>query len=693
MAIEPYVKALNENSYNAQELTHLDRFLESYNGRTLFEHIAHSRNPIVAFNDTFSRFAVLLKTTPPMHDEKAIFGLVLMQGFAIMVNKLVTDSSEATLLDMINDPMKYFSFLQPDIQTEMIPLLDMFNPVVDIPKMIRNARLLHDISKLTTGYASLSQMTQAGLKDTINTLAQSPLYAAHRNNSYHYSAARWSAEKLKTLTSTFVSNYAAEFIPSVETASSLRLIAFASAISHINIDNLFYPAAQQKEEHLFLLHTIYQSANETVKKEIVGLIETFVIKHKKDIPTLNIITKTLMPAPLGSWDPLPHSDTPALLSQLSASSIKILMDDTSTLIADPEARINYFIKQLSVMDGKDFTLAREANTSDGQWRADCLLATFIALGAVPQVKALVIKMSTSDDYADKNIKALISSPKTTLVPTDARSGFLNHLSGLAYLNAYAINRPLYKLDVTSSPPMHVSTLIRSLLDVGIRQIQIASRIKQCTSTLFTNVQEIFVEKQLNDATLHYFLTMPSLSEMPFELIIKARGLLPGPLTLASEVNKKACADYLVDAIPHLLPNNDDEYHFDKKNGNPFHLYLNTEPDPSLRITRLQNALMKPEAPNVVWILFGIGSYSFDIYLFAKCIKPGYFTVNGCGDLALLKEEIPSVVDMHAITTHVVLTSPNTSTKSITTKDTKTPETQYQKINIIPSSQKTVENKF
>lgn len=646
MAIEPYVKALQSGSYHAAELTDLDLFLESYNGRTLFEHMAEGVNYINDFNDTFVRFGKLVAERQPSLETAALYALAFKEGLAILVNTLVYNNNESTLRDMINSPSKYFTFLSDQTHAELMPLLNSFIPEVELPKMIRQARLLHDISKITKSYSTLDEISQAALKSTLMSLA--------------------------------------------ETHSSLRLRAFASAIGQVNIQDLFNLEAPQKAEHLFLLQIIYQSANDTLKKEIIALIDKIISNHAKDIPTLNIIIQTIMPTPLGAWNELPHQETTPLLSHLSSSSINTLMKAGWQILSDPLAQ-EYYQKQLTAM-GRDeyFILTRDKLTSSEQWKAACLLACFIGLGDVSQVKSVVIKLSSVQDYADKTLKSLISSPKCILVPLDPCTGFVDHLAGIAYLHHYAPSRPLYKLDVSKIPPALVSSLISQLLDLGIRHIRLESTVHQPSSTLFTQAQELLVEKEITQATLHYFLFMPSQGETPFDLIIKPTGSIPGPLTLSSTAHKKICANYLVQALPSLLITQDGEYHFNSKATHPARLDM-TADNRDDRIPQLQKALSSPDAPSFVWILFdnstqALNRYCYDIHLYADHIEPGFFTRNGCGNVNLLRQHIPSTIDMHATTSRVALTSPSSSAASSSS-------TQSEKQAVLHSSRKPVENKF
>lgn len=690
MAIETYVKALQSGSYNAEELTHLDLFLESYNGRTLFEYMADGVNYINDFNDTFVRFGRLIAERQPSPETAALYALAFKEGLAILVNKLVYNNNESTLLDMINSPSKYFTFLSAQTHEELMPVLSNFIPEVELPKMIRQASLLHDISKITKSYSTLDEISQAALKSSLMNLAESPLYAAHRNVSASHQLARLGVQTIKSLSATWAPSSIADLVPSTETQSRLRLTAFASAIGQVNIDHLIYLTHQQKSEHVFLLQIIYQSGQEPVKKEIAALMDQIIANHAKDIPTLNIIVQTIMPAPLGLWDELPHQETIALLSHLSTTSIHTLMKAACQSLSDPEAQ-DYYKKQLAAIGKEEyFILTRDNQTPPEQWKAACLLACFVGLGDIRQVKSVVIKLSDVAYYADKTLKTLISSPKSILVPLDPRTGFVNHVAGIAYLHHYALSRPLYKLDVSKIPPAIVSSLISQLLDLGIRYIRLETTVHQPSSTLFTQAQELLVEKEITQATLHYFLFMPSQGETPFDLIIKPTGSIPGPLTLWSTAHKKICANYLVQALPSLLTSQDGEYHFNSKAAHPSRLDM-TADKTDHRIPQLQKALSSADAPSFVWILFDnstqeLNRYCYDIHLYADHIEPGFFTRNGCGNVDLLKQHIPSTIDMHATTSRVALTSPSLSAASSSS-------TQSAKQAVYSTPKKPVENKY
>lgn len=602
MAIKLHVDALQAGKYDASLISDLRHFLASYDGLTLFEHLVKHDNYLDYFNQTFIRFATLAAEQSLTPNTKALYGAVLKDGFAILVHRLVQDISTQALSEIIKHPNKSFSILNDDILSSMMPLLDDFIPEAQIPEMLRHENLLQNVAHIIQPYSTLYDLSQATLQSSFIELAK-------------------------------------------DSPDSKHLLDFSNAIGCINIDNFSNLTTKQIEEHLFLLHIMYQSANESLRNDIAHTMDAFITRYAKDNHTLKVILNSVLPSTM---------DTKALLPQLSAASIEILMKAGVHLLENDQAKIFYHQQLTLRRSQREFTLTREAHANNEQWQAACLLAIFFSLPHVTDIKKILIPISTLTDYGDSHLKFIITSPKVIFTLMDLTPAYsLELASPLAYFNNYSTSRPLYLLDVTKLIPTSIPTLVKQLIDFGIYQIRLSSTVKQPTSTLFTSIQDLFSEPHCKEASLYYHLSHPASGPVFFDVLIKPTGILPGTVTMTTLANKKTCADFFVKALPLLLPQLNGALPVNNKHNNPYLLNIDVDKNAGC-LNKLQQTLSEPNAPPFLWILFsnaqaGVNEYTYDIFLYKDCIEAGYFTRSGCGNIKLLKQHMPSIADHNAAT--------------------------------------------
>lgn len=139
MTIKRIVEALQNNCFDASQITDLNYFLVSYQGLTLFQYIAQSNDSIHHFNEAFIRLSILIKEQIPPLNEKKLYAALFYEGLSIFADTVIRQNEPEFIQNLLSDPTRLLSCFNPTLQSPVIILLDGFIPELTLSTLLRKS--------------------------------------------------------------------------------------------------------------------------------------------------------------------------------------------------------------------------------------------------------------------------------------------------------------------------------------------------------------------------------------------------------------------------------------------------------------------------------------------------------------------------------------------------------------------------